>query len=126
VTYQQRSFVPVVASVGEARRFVTDALHLVGCTEAVTTWARLVTSELATNAVVHARSDFEVGVGTNGQVVISVSDRASQEPVVTHAGPAAPGGRGMLLVAGTSDAWGVEPQGSGKRVWCSSANPDAA
>ena len=122
VTYQERSFEPEPSSVGMARTFVTDALHLVGVPESISDWARLVTSELATNAVVHARTEFDVGVNTNGEVVISVSDHEATTPVLIEPG-LEPGGRGISIIARSSGAWGVEARDSGKRVWCSTTNP---
>jgi hypothetical protein len=119
VTYQERSFEPVPSSVGMARTFVTEALHVVGDLDSISDWARLVTSELATNAVIHARTEFDVGVDTNGEVVISVSDHEATAPVLVERGLESSGGRGISIVARSSGAWGVEPRGIGKRVWCS-------
>jgi anti-sigma regulatory factor (Ser/Thr protein kinase) len=119
MTYEQRSFEPEPSSVPAARGFVAEALGHIGATESESAWAALVTSELATNAVLHARTGFEVGVGANGQVTISVCDRDPRAPRPRAASPEGVGGRGILIVAATSDAWGVERRPIGKRVWCS-------
>ena len=81
----------------------------------------LVLSELVTNAVRHAGTEFTVTLSrmTDG-VMIRVNDGAVGEPV-----PAAPAldllterGRGMLLVDALSAGWGSVPDGDGgKAVW---------
>jgi hypothetical protein len=126
MAYEERSFDPWPSSVAEARGFVAGALTSIGATTIESEWAALVTSELATNAVLHARTGFDVGVGSNGEVVISVSDLDPGLPLHGVPGPDATGGRGILIVASTSDAWGVEQRPNGKRVWCSTTRITAA
>lgn len=107
-------------SVAAARRFVSGHLsshrlpHLI---EDV----RLVTSELATNAVAHAHSAFVITLATaDGSVVVTVRDMSAL-PLV----PATPElfdvrGRGLLLVAALSQAWGTSSdERGGKSVWVS-------
>jgi anti-sigma regulatory factor (Ser/Thr protein kinase) len=126
VDFAQRSFLSRASSVAAARAFVAEAL--VPSTDAVNHWAELVTSELTTNAVAHAGSEFEVGVQLNGEVVISVSDRSRAQPVQPAVAPpvGATSGRGMMLIQATSDRWGVESVADGKRVWCALRRQPAA
>jgi anti-sigma regulatory factor (Ser/Thr protein kinase) len=79
----------------------------------------VITSELATNAVYHAGSLFDVlaSVGADGTARIAVSDTERDRPRVRTAQTTAPDGRGLAIVAALSDRWGVEPLGSGKTVW---------
>ncbi|MDQ1428211.1 MAG: hypothetical protein QOK39_1687 [Acidimicrobiaceae bacterium] len=96
------------------------SLDAAGATEAhVADRIGLVTSELVTNAIVHARTDLEVLIQISGpEVYVEVADGtpslvAPQRPIEDT------GGRGLVLVAALSDAWGVAEvdQGRGKRVW---------
>jgi len=78
----------------------------------------LAVSELATNAVLHARTTFEVRLGFGADCVrIEVADG---DPTIPE--PGSPdlldvSGRGLLLVAGIAERWGVEPRPRGKTVW---------
>jgi anti-sigma regulatory factor (Ser/Thr protein kinase) len=80
--------------------------------------AKLVISELATNAVVHAGTPFSVSVRPTGSTVrISVRDSKPAHPRLRNARPNDLSGRGLHLVAATADGWGVEPDPGGKTVW---------
>jgi hypothetical protein len=80
--------------------------------------AMLVTSELATNAVVHAGTPFSVAVRSDGSGVrISVHDTSPMQPVMRDHNPVALAGRGLRLIAMISQAWGVEYGPDGKTVW---------
>lgn len=81
--------------------------------------AVLLASELATNAVVHARSSFEVAVSTEGdRLRIEVSDADPGVPQVQWVPAGATSGRGLLIVETLAAAWGVQPrEGGGKTVW---------
>lgn len=80
--------------------------------------ARLVVTELADNAVRHARTAFSVRVAVDGdRVVLEVADGDGRHPVVHRPDPDAVSGRGLWLVSRLSDRWGVEPRDGGKIVW---------
>ncbi|HEV3400484.1 MAG TPA: ATP-binding protein, partial [Acidimicrobiales bacterium] len=80
--------------------------------------ATLLTSELVTNAVLHARSALEVTLRfTDGQLWVGVSDSNKGSPVRKRYGPDAGTGRGLLLVERIASAWGTELSASGKVVW---------
>lgn len=109
---------PVPTAAREARQFVRTSATVLGDDRLDD--LLVLTSELVTNAVLHARTAFEVGVTvTDAAVLICVGDGASDEP--RHRTPAAgrENGRGIMLVRALADDWGVLPAvaKSGKTVW---------
>jgi serine/threonine-protein kinase RsbW len=101
--------------VPAARRFVRDVLseQPVEITEA----AELMTSELATNCVRHARTDFELTIQAHGDIRIEVRDTGAGQPTLLSPTPQDPTGRGLRIVESMSDAWGVTKGAGGKAVW---------
>jgi anti-sigma regulatory factor (Ser/Thr protein kinase) len=82
--------------------------------------AELVTSELVTNAVEHARTEIEVGVTrTGGGVRIEVCDADPHPPTLCQQlpGAVAARGRGLDLVANMAQRWGCHAGAGGKIVW---------
>lgn len=79
----------------------------------------MLVSELATNAVLHARSDFEVTIDiAAGRAHVEVYDRNSRLPLFSSVRPDAHSGRGLMLLQVLSDAWGVESHSdAGKTIW---------
>jgi len=78
----------------------------------------LLVSEVVTNAVRHARTAFDVTLTMDGDTVrCEVRDDSPVVPRPGRPGPDEGGGRGLLLVASLSTAWGVELHAPGKRVW---------
>ncbi len=102
-----------------ARGFVGDALRQWGHSGTLLQDSQLVVSELATNAVVHARSAFSVVARREGSGLrLSVHDLSTAEPVLRSTlDVLAPSGRGLQLVAHISSEWGVEKTSAGKAVW---------
>jgi anti-sigma regulatory factor (Ser/Thr protein kinase) len=78
----------------------------------------LALSELATNAVRHAETPFEVVVETDGYVRIEVEDSSTQPPIPRPTSAHAVGGRGLQIVAQLCDRWGVHIVREQKCVWC--------
>jgi len=83
--------------------------------------ARLVASELVSNALRHARAAPELRLEWTGeQLVVAVSDPDPQPPQVLDPPPTVAGGRGLQLVARIASRWGSAPAaGGGKLVWAS-------
>jgi anti-sigma regulatory factor (Ser/Thr protein kinase) len=84
----------------------------------------LLTTELVTNAVLHAGAGesetIELRVDGGGEALrVSVTDRGgSDTPHVEELDPETPGGMGLFLVEQISSRWGVERVGDGaNRVW---------
>ncbi len=112
-------FAADLASVRLARQMAADALHTWGL-DALVDPVALIVSELATNAVVHARSPFSVRLHLAPAALrIEVADCGAGLPNPVDPEPAGIGGRGLLLVAELSVAWGVEVASPPcKTVWC--------
>lgn len=109
------AFQPEPAAVAQVRSFVAASVK--GPRELVDD-ACLVVSELATNAVLHARTPFRVAVEPRGDAVrVVVHDGSPRRPVASDAAPGATTGRGLQIVDALSRAWGVEPTEDGKAVW---------
>ena len=115
---RRAEFSPGPASVTEARSFVRQAL--VGWdAEAWEYGASALVTELATNAVLHARTPFVVEVSYDGrQVRLCVSDGDRRPPLRKSHSRESTTGRGLDLVGALSDAWGVDQQATGKTIWC--------
>ncbi|MGH8969284.1 MAG: ATP-binding protein [Actinomycetes bacterium] len=105
-------------NVATARRFVADMLALWGRSDL--DWAATtVISELATNAVLHARTPFMVTMRLDADVLrLEVADGSAASPRRRHHGTEASTGRGMRLVDRLARAHGVHPTCTGKAVWC--------
>lgn len=102
----------------EARTFVATALRRWDL-ETLVVDAELLTSELVTNAVLHARSDVTVTVAVaDGTAEIGVTDTSVAPPTPRWAASSAEGGRGLKLVDSVAADWGVVYLATGKQVWC--------
>ena len=75
-------------------------------------------SELATNAVKHARSDFKISVDdSGGEIRVEVSDTGPGQPVLRFPASLERSGRGLRIVEALSGAWGTVDSPGGKTVW---------
>jgi anti-sigma regulatory factor (Ser/Thr protein kinase) len=106
-----------IAAVAAARRFV--ALHLRRWDlESLVSDAELLTSELVTNAVLHAWGDVTLTLAVaEGVAEVGVSDRSSDLPEQRPRTWRAEGGRGLRLVDLVAREWGVVTVDGGKQVW---------
>jgi two-component sensor histidine kinase len=106
------------ASVSKSRRFAEEATADLApeFREAIV----LMVSELATNALVHATSGFEVRIERDATAVrTTVTDNGDGSPSLSFPDSTEPHGRGLLVVQELSDDWGttVDPDTPGKAVW---------
>ena len=79
----------------------------------------LLITEVVTNAIVHAQTSLVVTVSMRGEAIrVEVHDDSPALPVMVRAALDEAGGRGMAIVDGLADDWGVytEPL-HGKTVW---------
>ncbi len=107
-------------SPGEARRFVGEVLRDHGvATDEVLEAALLLTSELVTNAVVHAEGTINVDEDLDLTAVrVEVGDASLESPTARGTDPDETSGRGLHLVDAMARAWGVDRQDeAGKVVW---------
>jgi two-component sensor histidine kinase len=82
----------------------------------------MLTSELVTNAVLHARSALTVGITVSEtQILVTVADQVEARPEGRSYSDRRESGRGIVLVGALADDWGVvpEPDRPGKSVWFS-------
>ncbi|MGW1511990.1 SpoIIE family protein phosphatase [Streptomyces sp. NPDC002394] len=116
------SFEPEGRSVAAARAFVRDTLQGWGHPELVDD-AVVLTSELVTNAVIHAGTSAEVlCLRSDDSVRIEVADRYPEREIPVQSGrslgsPDRENGRGLLLCAALAHRWGVDYSPTRKHVW---------
>ncbi len=105
-------------SAGDARRFVAGSLEPWQLGPLVDT-VSLLTSELVTNALVHAGSDVDVVVRLTAMLArVEVTDRSVLAPAPRPASIDDDSGRGLALVQALARRWGTSRQpGGGKTVW---------
>jgi len=98
-----------------ARAFIRDATDLDPDDLAT---VELLVSEIATNAVLHARSAFRVVVHrSTRRLHVEIFDDSPEPPTVKAHSVEAPTGRGMRIVDALATRWGVHQDGTGKSVW---------
>jgi anti-sigma regulatory factor (Ser/Thr protein kinase) len=108
---------PRPESARAARRAVSEACARARL-ERIADDARLVTSELVTNAVAHARTLIDLTLRTSeAGLRIEVADGSSVDPWHVLPDEDAPEGRGLTVVDQVALVWGSEPHGVGKVVW---------
>ncbi|MFG2652424.1 SpoIIE family protein phosphatase [Streptomyces sp. NPDC048436] len=124
------TFDPVGRSVATARSFVRDTLQGWGFTDIVDD-AVVLTSELVTNAVVHAGTAADVlCLRSEDAVRIEVSDHYPereiplQQSAASMGSPDREGGRGLQLCAALATRWGVDYTPTNKQVWFQLDLPD--
>jgi hypothetical protein len=121
-----REFTPSAECVGEVRGFVSETLAKSAMEADRVFDCQLVADELATNAVLHARSIFSVAIElTDAFVRIAVRDDSNMPPVQQESSAEAQKGRGLVIVSGTAIGWGTVPLGRGKEIWADVPRPHA-
>jgi serine phosphatase RsbU (regulator of sigma subunit)/anti-sigma regulatory factor (Ser/Thr protein kinase) len=123
------TYAPEPAAAAQARRFVRETLRswsLPGSAQKRTGLiddAVLLTSELVTNAVVHAGTQVQVTCRLHGKAVeVAVGDRHPARALATEPKPVADpaestSGRGLMLPSALATAWGVTYARTAKAVW---------
>ncbi|MGI5243807.1 ATP-binding protein [Dactylosporangium sp. CA-139066] len=113
---------PCILSPSEARSFVGDTV-LAWDLAPLLRPARLIVSELATNAFEHAGTPFTVTASRRGTLLhLAVEDGDPALPAIVeaHSRSSAPleiRGSGLRIVDGTATAWGATATAGGKVVW---------
>jgi len=97
--------------------------------------ARLIASELATNAIRHAarhapdpeqRGRFRLKVERPGDHLVRITtfDRSRAVPHIVQASETAESGRGMAVVEALASRWGIDRKPWGKGVWAECTTPE--
>ena len=119
---------PEPAAVAAARKFVRETLQSwlhpgPGLAEdaGLVDDAVLLTSELVTNAILHASDEHEsielvISWGA-GLLRVEVHDGSRSAPARVHALPYAEAGRGLMLLDSLSTSWGSRETVRGKAVY---------
>lgn len=111
-----RTFGKDRTAVRQARMFVDEELERAGPDD--NDIAVLLTSELVSNVLLHARSAPTVTVVVEGhRIRVEVADDSPALPIRKGYGPDATTGRGLILLETLASAWGAEPTDRGKCVW---------
>src|SRR5487761_528648 len=123
------AYEPQPSTAAEARRFVRETLRSWGVPGPAARAADLIddvvllTSELVTNAVVHAGTEVHVTCRMSSTAVeVAVRDRHPARALGVPAQPAGDpagrtSGRGLLLPSALATAWGVTYARTSKAVW---------
>ncbi|MGW4649546.1 SpoIIE family protein phosphatase [Kitasatospora sp. NPDC004289] len=104
------------AVVGRARHFTREVLAAWGL-DVLADHAELLTSELITNALVHAGRPVEMRIFRDRLLTVEVTDVDARPPRLRVAEEADEGGRGMYLVNELAHRWGTRVTDTGKVVW---------
>jgi GAF domain-containing protein/anti-sigma regulatory factor (Ser/Thr protein kinase) len=104
---------------GRVRRWLSAQLRAWGVPEEVADAAVLCTSELATNALLHAGTPARIDIDLSPErLLVAVSDTGTRGSVArTQSDSLSSRGRGLGLVEALTDAWGTDPTLRGSTVW---------
>ena len=113
---QRAHFAPRPETVAAVRRFIRECLP--DADPEIVHDATVLASEVATNVVDHALTDYEVRIRVSDRVLrVEIADGSSVIPAVKDLALDADRGRGLHMLAGLAQAWGVEEGPTGKDVW---------
>jgi serine/threonine-protein kinase RsbW len=113
-----RLFHNTAAAPSVARRYVGETLR--DLPRDVVDPVTLMVSELASNCVQHAATDFTVSIErTHRHIRVDVADRGTGGVALRDPLPTEPSGRGLRIVEELSDVWGVKESVGcvGNDVW---------
>jgi anti-sigma regulatory factor (Ser/Thr protein kinase) len=113
-TGPERYFPARPESVHEAREFVVSALAE---SEVDPDDVAVLTTEVATNAVLHANTDFRVRVEVRDEAVRIEVINDAPDLLLIRKEPSRDGGRGLRILDSLARDWGVEEHADDKVVW---------
>jgi anti-sigma regulatory factor (Ser/Thr protein kinase) len=101
------------------RQWMTNRLRDWSVPEPVIGAAILCTSELTTNALLHAGTPAQVHIDLSAErLLVSVADTGTRGSVTrAHTDALSSRGRGLGLIEELSDSWGTDPTVRGSTVW---------
>ncbi len=107
---------PAPRSAAAARRYVLERLGPLDSETAGT--LELLTSELVTNAVLHARTPLVLGVARSVEhILVCVGDRNLLRPQQQPYSEERTDGRGIVILQALAERWGIATDARGKVVW---------
>ena len=110
-----------IGELAQTRKWLESALREAGVAPELVRAARLLSSELITNALVHGAAPITTTarVSEQGTVWIGVFDSGVDRPEIKSPEPTALSGRGVMFLDKLAHAWGVDDadDGPGKTVW---------
>ena len=108
---------PDPTAPAQARRLIDQMMKLWDCDDPDDV-AILLTSELVTNVVRHARSNLRLEVSLRAMTLrIAATDEFQAPPQLRPMNISSEGGRGLALINSLAKRWGVTPNERGKTVW---------
>jgi anti-sigma regulatory factor (Ser/Thr protein kinase) len=109
---------PAPASAGDARRALAGYCSRNHVPDNIADTAALATSELVTNALLHARTPILVlAEYDRDTLTVAVQDGEAILPTLLPADPQREGGRGVAIIDRLATIWGVHRTRLGKVVW---------
>jgi anti-sigma regulatory factor (Ser/Thr protein kinase) len=116
-TVHEQAFEPNLRAIGSARRFVASTAPADVGSEDVARLA-LLTSELASNAVMHTSAPFIVRVTASpASVRVAVRDVDPAVPAIREPAAGEVTGRGLAIIDATASRWGVEVAADARSKW---------
>jgi anti-sigma regulatory factor (Ser/Thr protein kinase) len=113
---RQHAFPAQPGSAKAARETIQDVLA--GVDPTLVESVVLMVSELTTNAILHARTEFTLEIETSDDNVrITVSDAGPGDPALKTPARDTTTGRGLQIVERLADQWGIVDGSPGKSVW---------
>jgi len=109
---------PVPESVRTARQHVQRRCQEAQFPPRLCAEASLLTGEVVSNVVCHARTEARVRVIVRSdRLEVEVSDSGDAAAAVVPVQPTTHGGRGLRIVETLATSWGVRRRSGGKTVW---------
>jgi anti-sigma regulatory factor (Ser/Thr protein kinase) len=106
-----------IRAPGHARRWIVQRCAEWHC-DALADSAALMISELVTNVFLHARTDCLIHAAFDPPILtVTVTDGDSHELSLHAPSATAEDGRGLAIVAGLADTWGIQHGEGAKTVW---------
>jgi anti-sigma regulatory factor (Ser/Thr protein kinase) len=115
------------SSAGDARRALAGYCRSLCVPAGLTEVGVLVTSELVTNAVLHARTPFLMWAEYDApaaQLGLAVVDGEASLPTLVPMDTELDGGRGIAMIDLLGATWGLVRTSMGKIVWVTINDPD--
>jgi anti-sigma regulatory factor (Ser/Thr protein kinase) len=115
---------PLAESVRTARQYVQRRCLEAQFPPRLCAEAILLTGEVVSNVVCHARTEARVRVRTRSdRLIVEVTDAGNATAAVAPVQPTPQGGRGLRIVETLATSWGVRPCARGKTVWFQLSRP---